>query len=54
MIIDASPESVFALQYAKLQTCWDKLEEAHDRYIESLMEEVADDSPEMKYMMLPS
>ena len=36
MIDDESPKHLVAPQYEKLQACWNKLEEAHDRYIESI------------------
>ena len=54
MIDDESPECIVTPQYLKLQSCWNKLEEAQDQFIESLNEDLDDDAPEMMYLDDPS
>ena len=54
MIENESPENVVTPQYTKLQTYYNKLEEAHECFIESLDEDVPDDSPEMTYLDDPT
>ena len=43
MIDEKSPTHIVTPQFEKLQACWNKLEDAHDAYIESLEDEDLND-----------
>ena len=55
MIEDASPKHIVTPQYEKVQACWNKLEEVHDAYIESVEGDITDedlnklDEPNVRY-----
>ena len=44
MLDDASPIHIVTPQFEKLQTCWDKLEQAHDNYIESIAGDIDEET----------
>ena len=42
MLDDACPKEIVTTQYEKLQACWDKLEAAHDNYLETIVGDIDD------------
>ena len=54
LITNASPANVVSAQFEKLQACWNKLEEANERCVESLEDEMDDQDPDILYIDAPT
>ena len=53
MIDTNSPKHIAVPQYEKLQSCWNKLEESHDAYVESIEGDIDENSEDFKKLDEP-